>query len=528
MLPDLPIIIMKCKNDIRNLDLSKLETLNTEDWENLKNSISKLYPNSKITQHGDQLEISFSGSKTFTLVESELPKLAILTEHYAALEIYRDQLNAICSAMRKPTRVNDTFFKRLPADGSKTWRTNPPDSDEIEFDKAVNTLFRNKNDQSKILNFVSDKNWCGGAGRKFNRAQDDWMESALLKVGGLVAASNAGRDKIVAAILDSGLCSRILSPSISTNTIKGENVIFYGAPGTGKSYKVRELIKGNRYVRTVFHPDLQNSDFFGCLKPRMNGTDVEYRFIPGPFMKAFALAIKEPDKPVYLVIEELNRAPAAAVFGDLFLLLDRGPDGLGEYDVDFPTEESGRWLCEQEPVGQKKLQLPSNLFICATMNSADQGVYPIDTAFRRRWRHEYLPINYEDGTKGKVAYTAADLGPKTEMNWQEFVKVLNEFLLESNELEIAEDRLLGQWFVKNYELDGKSIPEKVLVYLWDDLLRHEDRKLIFSNKIRTYGTLAKRIDENKVIFSKMFLNALDPLIETGAFAAPENDTDVTT
>jgi hypothetical protein len=330
--------------------------------------------------------------------------------------------------------------------------------------------------------------------------------------------------------------SELVSQSTSTTgvtkkeqpTLKGgENVIFYGAPGTGKSYKVNELIKHNKYVRTVFHPDLQNSDFFGCLKPQMNGTDVEYRFLPGPFMKAFALAIKETGKPVYLVIEELNRAPAAAVFGDLFLLLDRGPDGSGEYDVDFPTDESENWLHEQDPIGHKKLQLPSNLFIYATMNSADQGVYPIDTAFRRRWKHEYLPIDYKNGTKGEVAYVVDSFGTKQEMGWQEFVKKLNKCLLENNELEVAEDRLLGQWFVREYELDGKSIPEKVLVYLWDDLLRHEDRGIIFNDKVKTYGVLAKRIGEGKVVLSENFINALNPLIASGTVPKPENESDAT-
>ena len=313
----------------------------------------------------------------------------------------------------------------------------------------------------------------------------------------------------------------------------GENVIFYGAPGTGKTTTVDTEINGKKYVRTVFHPDLQNSDFFGCLKPHMVGTDVGYKFAPGPFMKAYAMALEHHDQPVYLVIEELNRAAAAAVFGDLFLLLDRKPDGTGEYDVDFPTTESQDWLADKLSKVKstvpcpEKLIIPSNLFIYATMNSADQGVYPIDTAFRRRWRHNYLPIDYgkDNARAGTVAYVVDKTGPKKEMEWRVFVKKLNTFLLGNKELEIAEDRLLGQWFVKEKELDGKSIPETLLVYLWDDLLRHEGRNLIFHTDINMYGDLAERVKNDEVVFSKNFLEKLNPVAPGSTLPGSEEEAD---
>ncbi|TQS70337.1 AAA family ATPase [Rhodobacteraceae bacterium] len=291
----------------------------------------------------------------------------------------------------------------------------------------------------------------------------------------------------------------------------GENVIFYGAPGTGKSNRVEKKIKeaGKRPFRTVFHPDLQNSDFFGCLKPQMDGKKVRYAFSPGPFMKALAEAYRAPTEPVFLVIEELNRAAAAAVFGDLFLLLDRDEDGRGEYDVSFPSPESEQWFEKETGAAYKALQLPSNLFIYATMNSADQGVYPIDTAFRRRWRQEYLPLDYKSGPDGDIAYVDAT-EKQHSLAWREFVKLLNDHLSNSQTMDIAEDRLLGQWFVKKKELDGKSIPEKVLLYLWDDLLRHEGRDLIFdTSSIKTYGTLTIEISRTGRIFSDRFLAALN-------------------
>lgn len=309
----------------------------------------------------------------------------------------------------------------------------------------------------------------------------------------------------------------------------GENVIFYGAPGTGKSNRVEKKIKkaGKRPFRTVFHPDLQNSDFFGCLKPQMDGKKVRYGFSPGPFMKALADAYKEPAEPVFLVIEELNRAAAAAVFGDLFLLLDRDDDGKGEYDVSFPSPESEEWFNEQTGRADETLQLPSNLFIYATMNSADQGVYPLDTAFRRRWKQKYLPLNYKKGRKGNVGYVDA-AGDRRTLAWREFVKLLNRQLTKDENLDIAEDRLLGQWFVSELELNGKSIPEKVLIYLWDDVLRHEGRRgreVIFAaGKENTYGELASKIKRGECILSDPFLAVLNAVADVKS-ATPEESTE---
>lgn len=309
---------------------------------------------------------------------------------------------------------------------------------------------------------------------------------------------------------------------VQTDFLKdGENVIFYGAPGTGKSNRVEKKIReaGKRPFRTVFHPDLQNSDFFGCLKPQMDGDNVRYGFSPGPFMQALAEAYRTPGEPVYLVIEELNRAAAAAVFGDLFLLLDRDDDGKGEYDVSFPSPECEEWFEDKTGTPLETLLLPSNIFIYATMNSADQGVYPIDTAFRRRWRQEYLPLDYEKGPDGDVAYVNAK-GTRHSLTWRDFDKLLNSHLTSSQTLNIAEDRLLGQWFVKKKELDGKGIPEKVLLYLWDDLLRHDGREHVFDSgtngKVKTYGDLVIEAAEGRRFLSDSFLGKLNTASESGA------------
>ena len=187
-----------------------------------------------------------------------------------------------------------------------------------------------------------------------------------------------------------------------------ENLIFYGAPGTGKTHAVNERIGDRHCIRTVFHPDLQNGDFVGALKPVTRDGNVTYEFSPGPFAHALKEAIIRPNEEVFLVIEELNRAPAAAVFGDLFLLLDRNATGLGRYDADFPTDEFRAWLCAACGQDIEKLRLPANLWLIATMNSADQGVFPLDTAFRRRWMQHYINIDYANSPGGSFNIVIAD------------------------------------------------------------------------------------------------------------------------
>jgi len=287
----------------------------------------------------------------------------------------------------------------------------------------------------------------------------------------------------------------------------GENIIFYGAPGTGKTHTVDGMVDGKFCVRTVFHPDMQNSDFVGALKPVMQEDRVTYSFSPGPFALALLNALAHPDQETYLVIEELNRAPAAAVFGDLFLLLDRDRDGSGKYDVDFPTLEFKAWLGTNLSRDIECVSLPSNLWLLATMNSADQGVYPIDTAFRRRWRQEYVPIDYSAAPSGSLDIILAD-GSVTSMPWREFAKSINDHLTE--QLDIAEDRLLGPWFVTTDDLSRSSkIPGKVLIYLWDDLLRHHGREKVFDvGSLKTFGEVSASVEASQRIFSDALLAKL--------------------
>lgn len=296
----------------------------------------------------------------------------------------------------------------------------------------------------------------------------------------------------------------------STRKTGGVNRIFYGAPGTGKSYEVNRLTEkaGHEVIRTVFHPDIQNNDFVGSLKPAMNDSEITYQFSPGAFAKALVAAVVNPEKHVSLIIEELNRAPAAAVFGELFLLLDRDTNGGGEYDSDFPSEEFMFWYQHQTGTSGSKMRLPSNLSIYATMNSADQGVYPLDTAFRRRWQQDYVKIDYENAPLGNILVYEKK-GESTPVKWSTFIKVLNKHLSALPFIE--EDRLIGPWFIKQAELkDDIHIPGKLLIYLWDDLLRHDGREAVFATeRFSTYGSLSSASDEGSPILSESLLAEIE-------------------
>lgn len=297
------------------------------------------------------------------------------------------------------------------------------------------------------------------------------------------------------------------------------NVIYYGAPGTGKSHTINESIAEDYTVRTVFHADTQNSDFLGCLKPKMQGDAIRYEFRSGPFTDAVIKAFREPTEQHWLVIEEINRAPAAAVFGEIFQLLDREPTGESTYSINLSDLDMIQHIESETGLALDRgmLKIPSNLNLLATMNSSDQAVMPLDTAFKRRWNFRYIPLDFDNSyTKsGKacsdgVLYiqdeTSIDEAPqKKQISWKDFAVAINEILTENG---IPEDKHLGPFFLSDNELTTKnrseSLTGKLFMYLWDDVLRHGMSDLVFSSEINTYGQLIRHYQSTKPVFSGQF------------------------
>lgn len=277
--------------------------------------------------------------------------------------------------------------------------------------------------------------------------------------------------------------------------------IFYGAPGTGKSYRIKndERVKAaegkNLVFRTTFHPDSDYSTFVGAYKPTMRAVadkykavagkdeEITYSFVPQAFLQAYVAAWNHEEENVFLVIEEINRGNCAQIFGDLFQLLDRDDEGFSEYpikaDIDVVRyledgkDENGREiLANKTGIKDGKLKLPKNLYIWATMNTSDQSLFPIDSAFKRRWEWVYQPID----TAKETWYVKVG---ENYYSWTAFLNKVNDELLTD---ETAEDKHLGFYFCKATEkkvgteatpnvITAETFVGKVLFYLWNDVFK---------------------------------------------------------
>lgn len=249
------------------------------------------------------------------------------------------------------------------------------------------------------------------------------------------------------------------------------NRIIFGAPGTGKSHKLEEDSKlfGENMERVTFHPNYSYAQFVGTYKPIQgeNPTDIKYEYIPGPFMRTYVNALNNPEKKFLLLIEEINRANVAAVFGDVFQLLDR-KNGVSEYPIatsedikkhlleklDCLKDQDINELSDEEKKMYLEMKIPENMYIWATMNSADQGVFPMDTAFKRRWEFEYISVN-EPEQVAKIEKYVIPMCANTEqgyyVNWNDLRTRINSILIDN--CKVNEDKLLGPFFISKNVLD---------------------------------------------------------------------------
>ena len=290
---------------------------------------------------------------------------------------------------------------------------------------------------------------------------------------------------------------------IEADVSRPHNWILFGAPGTGKSYVIDQAAKQYPRCRVTFHPDYTYAQFVGAYKPvpsQQTASGITYGFVPGPFVNTLVESLENPNTPHILIIEEINRADPAAVFGDVFQLLDRNDEGSSEYSVRTSQElkdylqgklsanakETLRALIVNLDQSEtdapaydcSEIAIPNNMYIWASMNSADQGVFPMDTAFKRRWTFQYLPIDSDNGI-----LQSAD-GAFLSEHWDEIRTNINK-LLKSQGRDIPEDKLLGPYFLSARELHNDDedaeqnaqnfvhvFASKVIMYLFEDAARY--------------------------------------------------------
>ncbi|MCZ4319970.1 AAA family ATPase [Aequorivita viscosa] len=275
------------------------------------------------------------------------------------------------------------------------------------------------------------------------------------------------------------------------------NKIFYGAPGTGKSYKLDQILKSvpqEQKERITFHPDFDYASFVGGYKPvsvkKVDGSfDIQYKFVPQAFANIYVKAWQdiESENKYFLAIEEINRGNCAEIFGDIFQLLDRDAN----YTV-TPSEEFQKHLEEELGAGhdglKDGLKLPKNLYIYATMNTSDQSLFPMDSAFKRRWDWEYIPICYDEKTEeGKpnpsFSYSV-QLDDNRSFSWNDFISKINTEHIQ-NQPTLGMDKCIGNYFIKP-NADGvitlEAFVNKVLFYLWNDVFKDEKNEVFAENE----------------------------------------------
>lgn len=280
-------------------------------------------------------------------------------------------------------------------------------------------------------------------------------------------------------------------PGEKANIEKSNQLIICGCPGSGKSSFIRNLIgvDDNADVKIItFHPDFSYTDLVGAYKPvpvyeasesivKASGEiftlgipRITYEFLAGPLINRYLYAVKNPNINVFLIVEEINRTNCNTVFGDFFQLLDRDEKGNSCYNITAMPELSEFLQNHSE---SPDIKFPSNLYIWGTMNSADQGVFPLDSAFRRRWEFIYM------GYKTKCRYPADDAKIKYggyQYSWEKFRGKINEKLTS---LQVHEDKLIGPYFLTLEEMvNPDKVMNKLFLYLWEDVLRFQRKELM--------------------------------------------------
>lgn len=406
----------------------------------------------------------------------------------------------------------------------------------------INTLPEHpkRKDQGNILyNYLTDSSFFSAVGKSEFEVSENWKGkidvlfshcNLSYKNKTMEEAFEMARDRqrYVEYVTDLGLDSSedkvdinyLLGAEFSNNRMniidKPHQRIFFGAPGTGKSYRLNQESKefSGSVRRVTFHPSYLYGNFIGSYKPKTEKDGrIVYKYVPGILLMSWMDAIKNSDKDHLLIIEEINRANVSSVFGDFFQLLDREEDGNSTYKIAL-SDELKEYLVSENIIEENvdSIGLPGNLYIWATMNSADQGVMPLDTAFKRRWTFTYIGVN--EGIENEEEFNSYMIqwkknGQGYSISWNKLRQGINSIL---KEMKVPEDKMLGPYFLTKKELLDQSsenlletICSKVLMYLYEDALRPHRYQVFNEAIVATFSDLCKMFESDpNNVFNESF------------------------
>lgn len=411
-----------------------------------------------------------------------------------AYRILNNNQEVLKKLVNSQNHLDEEVFPALKAkDNMQLTDTFKAKAEAFFASAAGSTMETAKANTERLMRFLTDYDWWHG-GKSINRS-NDWFISPvstllnmpqndsnfIARVVGKTTDVASFREAFKQAIAHEWPVETPAGNPVTNSNMIAENILLYGVPGCGKSHTIKtEYCDDDAHMeRAVFHPDYTYSDFVGQILPRVSNGHIEYRFEAGPFTRILKKAIDTPEESFYLVVEEINRGNAPAIFGDIFQLLDRDDNGRSEYGVS--NENIAEYIYGNVDT---KIKIPGNLYVLATMNTSDQNVFTLDTAFKRRWTLRMIDNDIDACQYANTQICAWGI------TWGTFAKTINQKITELGENNLSnEDNRLGAYFVREHDLrDAKRFGEKVLMYLWNDAFKF-DRDKVFKAEYRTLDEL---------------------------------------
>lgn len=491
---------------ISELSGGKLIAISKENFDSVYN---EMISNQKINIEDDIDYLFKLGNKEFAM-----ESMNILKQHNV---LSKDNIEVLVSKKKTSEILKNSFPILIKIDND----ISAEKKSELLRDETGRSRYYSDEIQVGDIKYVITNNWYyeGQNGRDTRTPYVNWIKSVISNIDKNDTKSWFDLENI-----------QYSAPKLPVSL----NYLVFGAPGTGKSHELKVLQERyfadkNSYERVTFYSNYSYPNFVGTYKPKMEGKDIIYSYVPGPFIRILEKAYKNPDKNYLLVIEEINRANPAAAFGDVFQLLDR-KDGRSEYSIETSEElklyfakrfviEFDEMITEEKDKvleSFSKMYIPPNMYIWATMNSADQGVYPMDTAFKRRWDYKYIGINDNMEAMQNVTFNIVLKSGEKKINWNKLRTKINE-VLSGPQCRVNEDKLLGPYFISsevmaiNKDTDSfdenkfdndqfiEAFKNKVIMYLFEDAAKQR-RTEIFKgcDEVTRFSAVCEAFDKNGI------------------------------